>query len=75
MPIKDNNRYLFQHKSKKSKKTRASGHSKDRRSGKDKRQSFNSEYFLKGGVERRSWKERRCLWYMMLLLGVLRIVL
>jgi hypothetical protein len=72
MPIKDNNRYLFQRNSIKE-KTRANDHSKDRRSGKDRRQSFNSQYFLKGGIERRSWKERRYLWYMTLLLGVLRI--
>lgn len=36
----------------------------DRRSGVDRRQSFDNRYFLKGGVERRSWKERRYLWYM-----------
>jgi hypothetical protein len=36
----------------------------DRRSGKDRRKSFDSSYFLKGGIERRSWQERRFLWYM-----------
>jgi hypothetical protein len=36
----------------------------DRRSGVDRRQSSDNHYFLKGGVERRSWKERRYLWYM-----------
>jgi hypothetical protein len=36
----------------------------DRRSGVDRRQTFDNRYFLKGGVERRSWKERRYLWYM-----------
>jgi len=36
----------------------------DRRSGDDRRQSFDNSYFLKGGIERRSWKERRFLWYM-----------
>ncbi|MGD8666925.1 MAG: hypothetical protein PVI38_16560 [Desulfobacterales bacterium] len=36
----------------------------DRRSGVDRRQSFDNRYFLNGGVERRSWKERRYLWYM-----------
>jgi hypothetical protein len=36
----------------------------DRRSGVDRRQSPDSHYFLKGGLERRSWKERRLLWYM-----------
>jgi hypothetical protein len=64
MSTKDNNRHLFQHKPKISRKTLSNGHSKDRRSGKDRRQSFNSSYFLKGGVERRSWKERRYKWYM-----------
>jgi hypothetical protein len=36
----------------------------DRRSGADRRQSFDNQYFLSGGIERRSWKERRYLWYM-----------
>ena len=36
----------------------------DRRTGVDRRQSFDNRYFLEGGVERRSWKERRYLWYM-----------
>ena len=36
----------------------------DRRSGVDRRQSFDNRYFLEGGVERRSWQERRYLWYM-----------
>ncbi|MGD2097888.1 MAG: hypothetical protein PVG35_09925 [Desulfobacterales bacterium] len=36
----------------------------DRRSGIDRRQSVDNRYFLNGGVERRSWKERRYLWYM-----------
>ncbi len=31
----------------------------DRRSGVDRRKVHDLEYFLKGGVERRSWKERR----------------
>ena len=63
MSTKDNNKHLFQHKSKISRKTHSNGQSKDRRSGKDRRQVFNSAYFLKGGVERRSWKERRYKWY------------
>jgi hypothetical protein len=36
----------------------------DRRSGVDRRQSFDNRYFLNNGSERRSWKERRYLWYM-----------
>jgi hypothetical protein len=36
----------------------------DRRSGKDRRKSGDVNYFLNGGIERRSWKERRFLWYM-----------
>ena len=36
----------------------------DRRSGIDRRKSKNPNYFLNGGVERRSWHERRKLWYM-----------
>ena len=31
----------------------------DRRSGVDRRKVHNLDYFLGGGVERRSWKERR----------------
>jgi hypothetical protein len=36
----------------------------DRRSGADRRKVYSADYFLKGGVERRSWKERRFFWYM-----------
>jgi len=31
----------------------------DRRFGEDRRREHYLDYFLKGGVERRSWKERR----------------
>jgi hypothetical protein len=31
----------------------------DRRFGGERRRMYNLDYFLKGGVERRSWKERR----------------
>lgn len=37
---------------------------RDRRSGKDRRKCSNAKYFTNNGVERRSWKERRYLWYM-----------
>ena len=36
----------------------------DRRSGVDRRKSNNRDYFSLGGIERRSWHERRRLWYM-----------
>jgi hypothetical protein len=36
----------------------------DRRSGNDRRKIYSAIYFLNGGVERRSWKERRFFWYM-----------
>jgi hypothetical protein len=36
----------------------------DRRSGNDRRKIYDATYFLNGGVERRSWKERRFFWYM-----------
>ncbi len=36
----------------------------DRRSGIDRRKSNNRDYFSNGGLERRSWHERRKLWYM-----------
>lgn len=31
----------------------------DRRSGEDRRREHNLDYFSNGGVERRSWQERR----------------
>jgi hypothetical protein len=47
------------------KNTNLSGRSSiDRRSGTDRRKSYKALYFLKGGVERRNWKERRYLWNM-----------
>jgi hypothetical protein len=36
----------------------------DRRPGKDRRSSFNPDYFLHGGIERRNRKERRYFGYM-----------
>jgi len=36
----------------------------DRRSGNDRRTIYSAAYFLNGGIERRSWKERRFFWYM-----------
>ncbi len=60
MHIKKN--YLY--KPNKTNKKPAGGFSKDRRSGQDRRKGSNAKYFLKNGVERRSWKERRYLWYM-----------
>ena len=36
----------------------------DRRSGKDRRKSYRPIYFIKGGIERRTWKERRYVWNM-----------
>ena len=32
----------------------------DRRSGEDRRDAYNLDYFLKGGLERRKMAERRC---------------
>ena len=36
----------------------------DRRSGKDRRRTYSTDYFFHGGIERRSGRERRYLWYM-----------
>jgi hypothetical protein len=36
----------------------------DRRSGQDRRKTYRAIYFLKGGIERRTWKERRYVWNM-----------
>ena len=35
-----------------------------RRSGNDRRKKLTLKYFIKGGFERRSWKERRKYWYL-----------
>ncbi len=40
------------------------GSGNGRRSGKDRRKISTKKYFLEGGLERRSWKERRKNWYM-----------
>jgi hypothetical protein len=53
------------HRKMPSKKNASLKHSAtDRRSGKDRRKSCDPSYFLNGGIERRSWQERRFLWYM-----------
>ena len=44
---------------KNSKDARISDHYVDRRSGEDRRQVYDADYFQNGGVERRSGKERR----------------
>jgi hypothetical protein len=36
----------------------------DRRSGDDRRKTIDVDYFSNGGLDRRSWRERRKLWYM-----------
>jgi hypothetical protein len=36
----------------------------DRRAHRDRRKTYNRDYFLSGGKERRSWKERRFIWHM-----------
>jgi len=54
----------FLNKSNKTNKNSVHGFDRDRRSGKDRRKGYNTRYFIKNGVERRSWKERRHLWYM-----------
>ena len=36
---------------------------KDRRSGEERRKGQSKKYFSDGGIERRSWTERRNLWY------------
>ena len=38
------------------------GSGKGRRSGTDRRRLSRKKYFLDGGLERRSWKERRKNW-------------
>ena len=40
------------------------GFGNGRRSGKDRRKISTKKYFLEGGLERRSWRERRKNWYM-----------
>ena len=36
----------------------------DRRAYRDRRKTYNRDYFLNGGKERRTWKERRFIWHM-----------
>ena len=36
---------------------------KGRRSGEERRKGQSKKYFFDGGIERRSWTERRNLWY------------
>ena len=43
----------------KSKKARLTDPYLDRRSGEDRRQVYDSDYFLNGGVDRRKGKDRR----------------
>jgi hypothetical protein len=38
--------------------------SRDRRTPGDRRKTFDRTYFLRGGKERRSWRERRFRWDM-----------
>jgi hypothetical protein len=40
------------------------GSGSDRRSGKERRKSSHKKYFLEGGLEKRSWRERRKYWYL-----------
>ena len=58
----------YPHKPNKSKKNLGDAPGRDRRSGQDRRKGPNTKYFLKNGIERRSWKERRYLWYMTMLI-------
>jgi hypothetical protein len=37
---------------------------RDRRTPGDRRRTCNRAYFLRGGKERRSWRERRYIWDM-----------
>ena len=37
---------------------------KDRRSGEERRKAQSKNYFFDGGNDRRSWTERRNLWYL-----------
>ena len=62
--MNNSHRRPFKGKHKKGNQRSRNEISKDRRSGTDRRIKVSSDYFRKGGVERRSWKERRHLWYM-----------
>jgi len=54
----------FKFKLKIDKRNSSVGFVKDRRSGKERRKTSHKKYFLEGGLERRSWKERRKYWYL-----------
>jgi hypothetical protein len=55
---------LYPNKSKRNTDRLLKSINSDRRSGKDRRRYYSHDYFLHGGIERRSWKERRYFWYM-----------
>jgi hypothetical protein len=55
---------IYPYNPKKKHKNFSGGYSPDRRSGQDRRKSQQPDFLSEGGVERRSWKERRYLWYM-----------
>ncbi len=64
MNHKDKRYSAFKFKLKIDKRNSSVGSVKDRRSGKDRRKTSHKKYFHEGGLERRSWKERRKYWYL-----------
>lgn len=55
---------LYPNKSKRKNDRLLKSINSDRRSGKDRRRSYSNVHFFHGGIERRSGRERRYLWYM-----------
>ena len=64
MDNKDKTYTTFKFKLKIDKRNNSLGFVEDCRSGKERRKTSNKKYFLEGGLERRSWKERRKYWYL-----------
>jgi hypothetical protein len=63
MSIKNRKKSLDKFKLKSLDRNTIGGSGNGRRSGKERRKSQSKKYFLNGGDERRSWIERRHLWY------------
>ena len=64
MNIKNKKKSLIKFKPRNRNKGVIDNSGKDRRSGEERRKAQSNKYFFDGGDERRSWAERRNLWYL-----------
>ena len=63
MSIKIKKELSYKFKLRPSNKGAMGNANKGRRSGEERRKRQSNKYFIDGGDERRSWAERRNLWY------------